>query len=338
MAKPKVNAPVIQEAVKTFAKDKFLPIYFFYGADTYNIEIISRQLEAAVSPFIGSDFDKETVYGENSSVSEIISLASSFPFGSEKKLIIVKEFDKLKDKKTLAPYIDSPSPFTILLLLGSSESNVSESEPFKSLINNGFIYEAKELKGAMLVNWLVMIAEKNGKTLTKENAQFLMDISGERRDLLEDQLEKIFIFLGDKKEIDLNAIRDMSASLKEFTIFELQNSLGKKEAGTAVKVAYNLLDNGMDITQILFMLTRYFTGLSRMKELTDTNTNENVAARIVGTNYFYYKDYIAARKLYSDADLLKAVRALINADLMVKTSAADPKTIITMLISEILSR
>ena len=62
MAKSKVNIPSILEASKSFAKDKFLPVYFFCGNDSYSVDSVIRELESSISPFIGSDFDKEIIY------------------------------------------------------------------------------------------------------------------------------------------------------------------------------------------------------------------------------------------------------------------------------------
>lgn len=338
MAKPKIQIQNIEEALKTFSKDKFLPVYLFFGADSYNTEYVLSELEKAAAPFIVSDFDKEIVYGDDKTALDIINLASSFPFGSDKKLIIVKEYDKVKEKKNFTSYINNPSAFSILVLLGSSETTIGDSEPIKSLIKYGYLFESKELKGYRLLDWLVIYAQKRGKVLTKDNAQILIDISGEKRDILEAQLEKFFLFLGDKKEITFEVIRSLSASLKEYTIFDLQNSMGRKDSTSSLKVAYNLLEKGNDITYILYMLTRYFTGLSRVKEFIETNVDDYTAARIIGTNIYFYKDYLAAQKIYSGNDLLRSVRALLEADIQVKTSVADPKTIITLLISEILKK
>jgi hypothetical protein len=81
MAKSKVNIPSILEAPKTFSKDNFLPVYFFCGNDYYIIDAVIRELESAISPFIGSDFDKETIYGDDKiNLPQLLSMASSFPF------------------------------------------------------------------------------------------------------------------------------------------------------------------------------------------------------------------------------------------------------------------
>ena len=85
--------------------------------------------------------------------------------------------------------------------------------------------------------------------------------------MLEDQLEKIFIYLGTKKEIDYETIKALSTSLKENTIFDLQDAIGGKSKEKSVKILYNLLDNGIEPTFIIAMLTKYFTGLSRVNEM-----------------------------------------------------------------------
>jgi DNA polymerase-3 subunit delta len=336
MAKSKVNILSILEASKTFTKDKFLPVYFFFGNDYYSIDAVVRELESAISPFIGSDFDKETIYGDDKiNLPQLLSMASSFPFGSEKKFILFKEFDKVKDINSLTEYVRNPPLYTTIAFIFNGELQYPEKEPYKSLIKQKFIFEAKELKGDNLISWLVEIARKNGKQLSAENAQLLTEISGGNRSLLEDQLEKIFIFLGTEKVIDYPTIEALSASLKENTIFELQEALGRKDKPKSVKILYNLLERGNEPTFIIAMLTKYFIGLSRVNEMKG-KIPDDVAARIVGTHPFYYKNYLTARNKFSDRDLFRSINAVLNTDILLKTTSYDPKSLFTVLIADIL--
>jgi DNA polymerase-3 subunit delta len=336
MAKSKVNIPSILEASKTFTKDNFLPVYFFCGTDYYSIDAAIRELESAISPFIGSDFDKEVIYGDDkANLAQLLSMASSFPFGSEKKFILFKEFDKVKDINSLTDYVRNPPAFTTIVFICNGELQFPEKEPYKSLIKQKFIFEAKELKGNNLIDWLVDTARKNGRQLSPENALLLTEISGGNRSLLEDQLEKIFTYLGTEKEIDFLTIKALSASLKENTIFELQDALGRKDKGKSVKVLYNLLEKGTEPTFIIAMLTKYFSGLSRVNEMTG-KISDDAAARIVGSHPYYYKNYKSAREKFSDRDLFRSVNALLNTDILLKTTSFDPKSLFTVLITDIL--
>lgn len=334
MAKSK--APSILEAVAEIKKRKFKPVYYFFGEDSYNLSFTLHTLEEAFKPLILSEFDKETIYAEDKSIVDILGLATSFPFGSEKKLIIVREAEKIKDKKPLKDYSASPAEFTVIAFFHTGAITNLSSEPFKTLSENKFLFEAKELKGKNLIDWLISEAEEKGKKFSDENAQVMVDIVGENRNMLEDQLEKICVFLNKEKEITIESIQQISSELKQFNIFDLQNAIGLKDKSKSLTVAYNLLDNGAEPTFIITMLTRYFTGLAKITELQTKNIPVQEAARIVGTHHFYYPNYVKARKLFSDEKLVEVFRALLKADVSVKTTTADDKTIITLLIAEIL--
>lgn len=334
MAKSK--APSILEAVAEIKKRKFKPVYYFFGEDSYNLSFTLHTLEEAFKPLLISEFDKETIYSEDRSISDILGLATSFPFGSERKLIIVKEAEKIKDKKPLKEFAASPPQFTVLAFFHNGSITNLATEPFKTLIENNFLFEAKELKGKNLIDWLISLAEEKGKKLSDENAQVLVDIVGENRNMLEDQLEKICVFLNKEKEITIESIQQVSSELKQFNIFDLQNAIGLKDKSRSLTIANNILDNGAEPTYIITMLTRYFTGLAKITELQTKNTPVQEAARIVGTHHFYYPNYVKARKLFPDEKLVEVFRSLLKADVSVKTTTADDKTIITLLIAEIL--
>jgi len=336
MAKTKVSIPVISLIKNELIKGKISPVYFFLGEDSYSIETGSVMVEEAVKPFIESDFDKETFYGEESDLTDILNFASAFPFGSGKKLVIIKGFEKIKDKKKLTYYINSPPEFTVLLIVNSGSISNLETEPYKSLINNKFIFEGTVLNGESLVQWLIENVKSKGKNISVENARMLIDIVGENREMLEAQLEKIFVYLNESREISLDSIKSLSTSLREYNIFDLQNAIGRKDKAGSLKIAYNMLEKGSEPTYIVHMLTRFFTGLSKINELIVKKIPDQAAARIVGTHPYYYKDHLKARKIYSDKDLYRIVQSLLKADLLIKTTSSDNKTIVTILLAEII--
>jgi len=163
MAKSK--APSILDAIKEIKKSKFKPVYYFFGEDSYNLSTTLHTLEETFKPLLISEFDKETIYSEDRSITDILGLATSFPFGSEKKLIIVKEAEKIKDKKPLKDYAASPAEFTVLAFFHNGSITNLNTEPFKTLGGNNFLFEAKELKGKNLIDWLISEAEEKGKKL-----------------------------------------------------------------------------------------------------------------------------------------------------------------------------
>lgn len=337
MAKSKFTAPSVLEAIRQIKKGTLLPLYYFFGVDGFIINEAYHLLEKKISPLITTEFDKQVIYASDNSLVEILDAASAFPFGSDKKFIVVKEADKLKDKKGLVFYCKQPPSFTTLLFLHSGEIPNLDSEPFPSLYSFGYLFEGKELKGVNLIDWLLDFAESKNLKLSKENAQMLVDIVGENRSMLEHQFEKFTTFLGDKKEISIETITALSTELKEFNIFDLLNAIGKREKAKALKIVMNLYEKENELISILAMLNKYFTGLLRLNEMNEKKIDPFTQARIIGTNKYYLKDYESARRNYSDFQLYNAIEAILKADIQKKSSFTDDRTLLTALISEILA-
>lgn len=335
MAEIRKTAPSVSEINKNLKKGKLLPLYYLFGDDSYTLSSAVEAIEKAVSPFIASDFDKDVCYSEDRNLQDVLDIASAFPFGSQKKLVIYREAEKSKDKKLLESYIKSPPEFTVLVLVHNGKITNLTTSPFNLLLENNFLYEAKELKNENLIEWIIDLVSEGGRQISSENAKLLADISGENRTIIESQLDKIYNFIGDKTEITFEVIKDITSSFKEYNIFDLQNAVFKKDKPSSLKIAMSMLESGNDATLIINMLTRAFIGLSQMKELKEKKLSDFEMAKIVGSHHFYVKNYQRAELLYSFNDLNKAAEALLKADVTIKTTSVDHKTVITILIAEI---
>jgi DNA polymerase III subunit delta len=333
MAKEKI--PFITDISKYLSKEKFLPVYFLCGEDQYTIDLAIETIEKAVAPFVLSDFDKEIINAEKSqSLSQILDLAFSFPFGGGKKLVIVKNFEKFNDKKELSNYISNTPEFTVLVLTQSGKISELSREPYSTLFSKRLLFEARVATGEELYDWVVKKAKKLGMNFTNENAQSLAEIVGEDKSLLEMQLEKFVDYLRDKKEISFEDIKKISSPTKEFSIFDLQDAVGKGNKSKALEVAYNLLDAGVEIIVIINMLAKFVLTVAQITELGRMNISDNEAAKLAGVSWGYYINCKKASFLMSDQRLLNASRALMNADMNTKTTSADQRTVLLVLIAE----
>jgi len=337
MAKSKITAPSALEAIRQIKKGTLLPIYYFFGVDGFIINEAYQLLEKIVSPLITTEFDKQIIYASDKSLIEILDAAYAFPFGSDKKFIVVKEADKLKDKEELVSYSKQPPSFTTILFLHNGGIQNIANEPFHSLYSFGYLFEGKELKGTNLIEWLLDFANSKNLKLSEENAQVLVGIVGENRSMLELQFEKFSTFLGDQSEISIETITALSTELKEFNIFDLLNAIGTRDKAKALKIVMNLYENGNDPIPIVSMLNKYFTSLLRLNEMDEKKIDPITQARVIGTNKYYLKDYERARRNFSDFQLYNAVEAILTADIQIKSSFTDDRTMLTTLISKILA-
>ena len=330
----KKNLPSIHEITKSLTKEKLLPLYFICGEDQFSIGTAVELIQKAVDPLIESDFDREVINAEkNQNISQVLDLAYSFPFGGGKKLIILKNFEKLNDKKELSSYIQNPPEFTVLVITNYGKINDASREPFSILIERKYLFEARNETGDELVAWLLRQSKKLKLNISEDNARALIEIVGEEKSLLEMQLQKMFDYAGENKEISFEDIQKLSSHTKKFSIFNLQDALGKGDKSKSLEIAFNLLDSGVEIIVILNLISKFILTLAQITEMVRSNINDNEAARMMGVSWYYYINCKKAGFFMKDERLLNASRALLEADLSVKTSSSDPKTILIMLIS-----
>lgn len=336
MPQSKSTAPSVLEVIKSVKKGKLLPVYYLFGDDTFNLDYTVDAITEAVNPLILSDFDKEICYSEDRNLQDVLNAASAFPFGSKKKLIIYKEAEKAKDKKLLEGYISSPTEFTVLVFVHNGKITNLTSSPFNLLLKNNFIFEAKELRGDYLVDWTINWINSKGKNISNDNAIFLTEICGENRLIIESQVEKILAYLSDKSEITFDIIQKVTSDSEQYNIFDLQEAIFKKDTAKALKIAFNMIDKGENAVLIVSMLTKAFIALSQVKELKDKNTPDTEIAKIAGVPYFTVKNFKIASTLFSQGELEKTAEALLKADVSIKTTSIDQKSIIALLIAEII--
>jgi len=333
----KSNIESIYNLSQYLKVDNFLPIYFLFGEDTYTISNAVKEIIKQVEPLVTTDFDKETVnLSKDNNVSQFTDHAYAFPFGDGKKLIIVKGFENISDKKQFADYVNDPAEFTILIVIQHGKKVNLKIEPYSALSKKKYLFEAKELRGAELQQWLIRKAKKEGLQIDADTAWLLIEMVGEHKALLEMQLQKFYNFLDEKKEITPDVIESLATVTKEYTIFNLQDALGEGNKAKSLEVGYNLLENGNDMVFIISMLTRYVTTLAQIIELRHKKIADNSAATEAGVSFYYYRKCKNARYLLNEDLLLNAGKALLNADIAIKTSSADKKTVLTILLSEIL--
>ncbi|MEG8946022.1 DNA polymerase III subunit delta [Rosettibacter firmus] len=329
--------PSTNELLKNLKTEKFLPVYFICGEDDYTIEQTVNSIIKAAKPFIKSDFDIEVIESDRGqNFSQIIDIALAFPFGGGKKLIVVKNFERVSDKKTLQEYLKSPAEFTILVLINRSKINDYTKEPFSSLLQKGYLFETKSETGEELVDWLVNRAKEFNLEIAREDLIGLIEIVGEDKSLLESQLKKISDY-NINKTVTFNEIKELISVTKKFSIFDLQEAIGRGDKSKAIEIGVNLLDNGEEIVAIINMLAKFILTIAQITEMVKTNVNDNEAANKLRVSWYYYINCKKANYLFSEKRLLNASRALLEADEAVKTTATDSKTILIMLITKMLS-
>jgi DNA polymerase III subunit delta len=338
MSKYYSNITSIYSLVSDIKIEDLKPLYFLFGEDHFTISGAIKAITKKVKPLLTSDFDIETISAnKKANISDLIDLAYTFPFGSEKKLLIVNNFENYNNKKQLLDYINEPSDSTVLIIANYGSINNLKSEPYKSLEAKKLIFEARELKGGELENWVKKRCSQLSFNISSESVKTLVEIVGEDKSLIEMQLQKFRSFLGSNNEITTEDIKKLSSATKEYSIFDLLNSIGKGKIADSLKVINNLLAHGKDLVFIVNMLTKYFSVISQSIELQQRKFSDIDASNAIGVSKYYYINCKNASYFRNETKLIQASKALYNTDLALKTTGVDQKTLSAIMLTEIFS-
>jgi DNA polymerase-3 subunit delta len=338
MAKDLITSHSIYNLPKVLSEGNFQPIFFLFGEDSFTISNAIKEISKAVETEIASEFDKQVIdANKETKVSSIIDEASAFPFGGNKKLVVVKNFENVNDKKQFVSYIQNPAEFCSLIISQAGKKADLKKEPFKSLAEKGYLFIAQELKGTELINWIIRECSKLGIKINQDNAWGLVDLIGENKGLIEMNLLKFSNYLQPGDEISPETIEKLTSLTKEYNIFNLQDAIGRGDKTKSIEIAFNLIKNGNEPIYIVTMLTKFVNTIARALELSQKKISEYNASKEANVSYFYYKNCLKATYLRNFRQLHKAAESLLWADKTIKTTSIDSKTVITILISRILN-
>ncbi|MBN1638207.1 MAG: DNA polymerase III subunit delta [Ignavibacteriales bacterium] len=335
MAKKKANTHSIKDVEKFLKPKTFLPIYFLIGEDEYAINSATEQIKEAVQPLILSDFDKEIIdIKKNQDFNEIVNIANAYPFGGGKKLLILKNLEKAKSEN-LKNYILNPSNHTFLIITYLGTLKDYNSEPFKSLEDKQYLFQTPKVYYNEFINWIKERANSYLLSISNDGAVLLLELVGEDKSLLDIQLNKFFNYLGPNTEISEKIIIEQTAITKEFNIFNLLDEIGQGNRAKAIEIVFNLLDNKFEIYNIIGQLSKY---VATIAQIYDIIKNENTQpVNLMRESSYYLQKCSTARIFMSEKRLQQSVQALLKADIAIKTSQYDHKTILTILINEMLA-
>ncbi len=323
-----------QELHRALAKKQFSPVYLIYGEEDLLVdECVQAIVEKAVNSSI-KGFNLDVMYGSNADAQDVVVHASSFPMMSDRRVVVVKEFEKLvateAARELITAYIKKPLESTCLIL--ASESPDFRKKPFTDLKKHAELVECKPLYDNQVLAWITSRVTKLGKKISPEACRLLQAYVGNSLRALQSEIEKLFIYVGDKKQIESEDVAGVVGESKDYTIFELQNTIGKRDIALAMQIVERMLEFGTDPIFMIKMLTRFFIQLYKLTELKQRRGSEQEMASELGIRPYFVKQYLAFVSNFSKEQIEQNFRALLDADLTLKSTSRDPHLVMDLLV------
>lgn len=297
-------------------------IYILYGEDEFLLnEYVKKIKKAFGSIQLGVNY----IQIDESNVSNIISDIETPAFGFEKKLIIAKDTGLFKKKNTTSERIteylkETEIPDVELIFI---EKDIEKNSLFNLVQKIGKVEEFKEQKLPQLISKVVSLTKAYDIIIKENVAQYFIECVGTNMSDIVNELRKLIEYAGKGNEITRDAIDNLSIKKSESIIFELTDSLGKKNITEALNVLNNLIYAKEPVQKILVMLYNHFKKLYIIKLAKEQRRSSLEILKLKPNQMFLVKKYEEQAGRFSKVYLEMILKEIIKLDNLSKSGLVD---------------
>lgn len=205
------------------------------------------------------------------------------------------------------------------------------------------IVEFARVEESEAVRWVIEQAAREGVKLEQDAAREMVDALGGDMMMISGELEKLTLYVGEKKRITLGDVETMVLAAKQRTLYELTDAISAKDRPRALEVLEAIMSSGDgDEAAIghLYMLAKTFR---QMLVISERNVRDSRALWQVLWQGFRVPPFAAediirqARRYKSRRELTRAIRLIGRADLALRSNAPSKRLVLEKLVLDLCS-
>jgi len=264
------------------AQTELKPLYLITSDQTFLREQALDRLRARVRDMgVDLDFNYEQFDAEASDPTEIVAAASTLPFISELRLVVVTRVEKLNKEALdlLAGYAQSPSPTTVLCLVGEKLNRATKL--YKAIVAGGTVLDRKAPKRRELPGIVKGLFAERGLRTDAAAPEALVNLVGEDLNGLSTAIATIaaFVDTAPDKIVTRKVIAEVVGASAEVKSWELTDALAERKCGEALAVVGRALDQGSSLPSLGTLVLRTVRQLIVARSLIDEGA-ANPAAQL----------------------------------------------------------
>ena len=274
------------------------PVYFLTGEEPFYIDEIADLLMETVLTDMEKEFNLSVLYGKDTNVNAIDSAARRYPMMSNYQVLVIREAQMLDKIEELEKYTKSPLKSTLLVLCYKYKKPDKRKKFFKDLEKGSVYFESPRIKDDKLPDWIKNYTKKKGYSISPEASVLLAEHLGSDLGKIANETAKLMLNLEAGAEITVAYIEKNIGITKEYSIFELQNAIGRKDMYQVNRIIAYFVSNPKDnpLIKTIILLYGYFLKVLKYHYLTDKS--QNAAASVLSCSPYFIKDYDAAARRF----------------------------------------
>lgn len=232
-------------------RGKVQRVYVLHGDEGLLKQRVLAALRKRIFGADADDFATSTHEGTTASFSMVHDELRTLPFLATRRLVIVENADTFvtNHRPKLEKYVAEPAAHGILVLDVNTWPSTTR---LAKLVDSAATITCKAPSAAKLPDWCVTWAQSvHGKRLAGPAAQLLVDLVGNEMGLLDQELAKLAVYVGQSPQIDVSDVDRLVGSSRAENAFKIFDAVAAGRAAEALAILDQLFDQGEEPIRLL---------------------------------------------------------------------------------------
>lgn len=305
-------------------------ILLFYGRERYLIRWACEEVRKKYIQPASEMFDFTKLDGTVSGAGEIIDACETLPMLSEKKVVLVEDFDESEGRgDQMAEYFKSFPDHAVLVLVCDTVDK--RKKLYKAAAKYGSAYDYERLDTPLLRSFLSKRFRASGREFDPDLTSLFIELSGYfdrdsdyTLDNLVNDAAKVIAHSGSR--ITPEDIENAVTGNIERDVFAFSDALSSGRKGEALRMLHSLLEYGENVFKLLGLICSQYEILLAVCEMRRDGMNPAQMREILGIHEFRIKKALGPASRSDAADLRRTLMRAYEAERNIKMGLMEPET------------
>jgi len=339
---------------------KLQPVYVFVGDEAF---FRKKCREAILQHLVPSDLREFSIFEfdlSETDLAEILDRARTPSLMAPFQVFFVRGVKALFGRgsneeklNAIEQYAKDPNPDAVLIFVADHISipadarriDLTDKERYERIRETmgrySAIVELARVEEGDAVRWIQEYCSTRDIKIELDAARELVDSLGGDMMMISNELEKLILYVGEKKRVTLGDVETMVLAAKQRSLYELTDAISARERTRALEILDAILSTGDgDEAAIghLYMLARTFRQMLVILERNVRDQRALWAALWQGFRVppFAAEDIIRqARRYKSKRELTRAIRLVGKADLALRSNPPSKRLVLEKLVMDL---
>lgn len=343
--------------VSEVAGGKLRAAYVFIGDEVFFRDQCRQALLRHLVPDDLREFSVHDLDLAGSSIADVLDRARTPSLMAPFQVLFIRGVKNLygrgsheEEFAAIEEYVKDPNPAAVLIFVADHISIPADVRRMEMQDKDRYqrirdtlgeycgIVELARVEETDGMRWVIDHAQKEGVRMDQDAARELIDSLGADMMLVSRELEKLILYVGEKRQITLGDVETMVLAAKQRSLYELTDAISAKDKPRALAVLGALLSTTEGEEAAighLYMLARTFRQMLVIleKNVRDSRTIWQALWQGFRVPPFAAEDIIRqARRYKSRRELTRALRLIARADLQLRSNPPSKRIVLEQLV------